>query len=115
MLESESAGAVGAMSSENVPAMEAELASLRREVERLRTQLQPTVRAADTRLEMDLRPAQPKINIGAIAELLATFDGTTGNYEIWERQLKLIKRTYRLDDEHTKILVGMRLKGRALE
>lgn len=58
VLESESAGAVGAMSSENVPAMEAELASLRREVERLRTQLQPTVRAADTRLEMDLRPTR---------------------------------------------------------
>lgn len=27
----------------------------------------------------------------------------------------MLKRVYRLDDEHTKILIGMRLKGKALE
>lgn len=100
---------------ENVSTMEAELESLRREVERLRAQARLSVRAADTHVEANLRPAQPKLNMSAIAELLATFDDTTGNYETWEKQLRLVKRTYKLDDEHTKILVGMRLKGRALE
>jgi len=42
------------------------------------------------------------------------FDGAN-NFEVWERQLRLLKRTYRLDHEHIRILVGMRLKGKALE
>lgn len=106
----------GAMSSkENVSAMREELDSLRLEIERLRVQVRPPVYAADARVEADPRLAQPRVNMSAIAELLATFDGTTGNYETWEKQLRLLKRTYRVDDEHMKILVSMRLKGRALE
>lgn len=106
----------GAMSrGEDVSAMQEELDSLRREVERLRMQVRPPVCVADTRIEANPRSAQPRINMSAIVELLATFDGTTGNYETWEKQLRLLKRTYGLDDEHTKILAGMRLKGRALE
>lgn len=102
-------------SNENTLVMEAELASLRQEIERLKVQLQASAHAASTSFETDPRPAHPKINIVVIVELLATFDGTAGNYEIWERQLKLLKRTYKLDDEHTKVLVGIRLKGKVAE
>lgn len=99
----------------NDRALEAELTLLRQEVEILRRQVRPTVREADAHIEAEPRSIQPRINISAVAELLSTFDGAMGNFETWEKQLRLLKRTYRLDDEHTKILIGMRLKGKALE
>lgn len=56
-----------------------------------------------------------RINVTSIAELLNTFDGTPRDYEAWEGQIKLLKEAYRLEDDMAKILVGMRLKGRASE
>lgn len=95
--------------------LEMELEILRREVELLKTRSQTTARVSDARVDSETRAMQPKINMNAIAELLATFDGTAENFEVWDRQLRLLKRTYRLNDEHTRILIGMRLKGKALE
>lgn len=40
----------------------------------------------------------PRPNITAIADLLGFFDGS-GDYEIWEKQLELIRTTYHLTDE----------------
>lgn len=57
----------------------------------------------------------PRANITVIADLLSCFDGSVGNYEVWEKQLRLIKTTYHLVDEHVKILIGMRLKRKASE
>lgn len=58
----------------------------------------------------------PRVSIVAIADvLLGCFDGSIGNYKIWEEQLKLIKATYHLTDEYVKILIGMRLKGKDAE
>lgn len=56
-----------------------------------------------------------RISIASIADLLSSFDGSVGGYKVWEMQLKLIKTSYRLPDEHVKILIGMRLKGKASE
>lgn len=56
-----------------------------------------------------------RINLTSIAELLKTFDGTPRDYEAWEGQIKLLREVYHLDDNTAKILVGMRLKGRAYE
>jgi len=95
--------------------LEMELEILKREVELLKTYSRTAVRVSDTQMDTEIRPIQPRINISAIAELLTTFDGTTGNFETWERQLRLLKQTYRLNDEHARILVGMRLRGKALE
>lgn len=102
-------------SSRDTRMLEMEIEILRREVELLKRQSCAAVRTPDTRVDSETRALQPKINLSGIAEILATFDGTTGNFEVWERQLRLLKRTYRLDDEHTRILIGMRLKGKALE
>lgn len=71
--------------------------------------------ASSIRVEEEPRQMQSRININSIAELLPAFDGTMGNFETWERQLRLLKRTYRLDEEHIKILVSMRLRGKSLE
>jgi len=108
---------------------ERELEIFRREKELVDRELQLARRELELLREMQQRNASEpeqttrrenssngisKINITAIADLLGYFDGNTGDYEIWEKQLKLLKATYHLSDEHAKILVGMRLKGRAL-
>lgn len=59
--------------------------------------------------------SQPRANIAAIADLLSNFSGQSSDYEIWEKQVKLLKATYKLEDDAARILVGMRLKGKALE
>lgn len=55
-----------------------------------------------------------KVSIKTITDLFNQFDGNS-DYEVWEKQVRLIKATYHLPDEHVKISVGMRLKGRVLE
>lgn len=59
--------------------------------------------------------SQPRLNLTAIADLLADFDGNSGNFDTWQRQVELLKTTYKLDDDYMKILIGMKLKKKALE
>ncbi|RLU23258.1 hypothetical protein DMN91_003461 [Ooceraea biroi] len=96
--------------------MEKELEITRRKLEMLRGMgrqetSMPVMRPAARVTESDLRP---KVNINAIAELLPPFNGKE-DYDRWERQLKLLKSTYELDDKHTRVLIGSRLKGKALD
>jgi len=55
-----------------------------------------------------------KISVKAVSELLSEFDGSEGLYQNWEKQLRLLKLTYQLDENNAKVL-GLRLKGKALE
>lgn len=57
---------------------------------------------------------QPRASITAIADLLGNFNGQSNDYEIWGKQIKLLKATYKLKDDTAKILMGMRFKGKAL-
>lgn len=57
----------------------------------------------------------PRTNIMAVADLLSNFSGKPDDYEVWEKQMKLLKTMYKLEDDTAKILIGMRLKGRALK
>jgi len=59
--------------------------------------------------------ANKKPNITAIAELLSSFDGRSNTYETWERQVIFLKNTYKLSDDLTKVMIGLRLKGKAIE
>jgi hypothetical protein len=56
-----------------------------------------------------------KFNITTIADLLNYFDGDSEVFETWKKQVKFLRATYRFDDDVTKLLIGMRLKGRAME
>lgn len=56
-----------------------------------------------------------QLNITSIAELLSTFDGQGDTYETWERQIIFLKDAYKLSDDLTKVMIGSRLKGKALE
>jgi hypothetical protein len=40
---------------------------------------------------------QSKVNINTIAALLSEFDDTTGDFRMWQNQLKLLEQTYRLN------------------
>lgn len=95
---------------------EREAQLMRREIELLKGAQQPratsqvqTVRREDAACDV------AKASISAIADLLGHFDGGTGDYENWELQLKLLKKTYRLSDDYVRILIGMRLRGKASE
>ena len=55
------------------------------------------------------------MNIQVVVDLLRTYAGELGEYDKWEKQLQLLRETFRINDEQTKILPGMRLKGKALE
>lgn len=94
---------------------ERELSLVRRELELTREMQRLNMgereRTADRE---DISHEHPKPSIKAIGDLLGPFDGSS-DYEVWEKQLKLLKTTYHLTDEYAKILVGMRLKGKAVE
>ena len=44
---------------------------------------------------------QPRMNI--IADLLNNFNGKSGDFEVWEKQIKLLKTTYKLEDKTAKL------------
>lgn len=55
-----------------------------------------------------------KVSIKAISELLNFFDGgINDDYVNWEKQLKLLRLAHHLPDEHVKILISMKLRGKA--
>ena len=56
-----------------------------------------------------------QISIQMISDLLSTYSGELGEYDKWERQLLLLRETYRFPVEQTRVLLEMRLKGKALE
>ena len=56
-----------------------------------------------------------QMNIQVVVDLLRTYAGELGECDKWEKQLQLLRETFRINDEQTKILPGMQLKGKALE
>lgn len=53
-------------------------------------------------------------NVRGIKDLLPEFDATDNTFWRWKHQLELLKHTYQLDDSSTRMLIGSRLKGKAL-
>ncbi|XP_023289213.1 uncharacterized protein LOC111674140 [Orussus abietinus] len=91
---------------------ERELALARKEIEFLQRGTTVDVSEYGHSLQRD---APSRIGVSTIAELLNNFDGSSDSYERWEKQVQLLRSTYRLADPMTKILIGSRLKGRAFE
>lgn len=54
------------------------------------------------------------MNIMAIADLLSDFDGNTNTFDRWEKQVCMVQQTYKLQEDACRILIGLRLKGKAL-
>lgn len=96
---------------------ERELALARREIESLRG-TQQRDRPVDGRsagVSMGTGSSRSRMDVLAIADLLCPFHGDGDSYEGWEAQVRLLRTTYELDENEVRILMGMRLKGKASE
>jgi len=80
---------------------------LRRELEMLRNSPSTGSAAADGSVASGFG------GIRSIKELLPEFDGTDNAFWRWRQQLQLLRHSYHLDENSTRILIGSRLKGRA--
>lgn len=59
------------------------------------------------------RSAGTNANIKVIGALLNDFNGVHQPFSKWERQVRLLRGSYELDDKTAKILVASHLKGKA--
>lgn len=99
-----------------------DLERMRRESELIRRQLE-ALRLERNRTVENLTPASvnsgsfstPRPAITALAELLSEFVGAEDTFWNWQRQLELVRTTYNLDDNNTRILISMKLKQKALQ
>lgn len=103
---------------------EMEIEMLRRERDLMRRELELVRREAN--FEVNSRSTSfptttasqniaMRTQVKALSELLSEFTGKEDAFWNWKRQLQSIRTTYQLDDGTTRILVGLRLKQRALQ
>ena len=64
--------------------------------------------------EPEQRQSRP-VNIGTIKELLPDFQGNNVEFLKWKEQFVLLREVYQLDDNNARLLLGARLKGKALQ
>lgn len=100
---------------------ERELELARREIAMLREQrrqgaVDDVEGAAAVNVEGRTTPRmQPRMNLTTIGDLLSDFDGVSADFDTWEKQLRFVRQAYQLEDDHAKILIGMKLKRKAFE
>lgn len=95
---------------------------LRREKALLERKLQLASRAAegqsDSRMSVGIvdsgQTLHSNININNIGGLFGEFQGSNDSFQTWEKQIELLRRIYNLNDDMTKVLIGAKLKGKAL-
>ncbi|KYM96866.1 Gag-Pol polyprotein [Cyphomyrmex costatus] len=98
-----------------------DLERMRRENEIMQRRLEELGRERDRATERGLAfnavfstpSLTPRPIISALGELLNDFSGAKDIFKNWKRQLELIRVTYNLDDNNTRILIGMKLKRKA--
>lgn len=88
--------------------LERERAILRRELELARSS--PLSASSPT----NSNAAHAVGGVRNIKEMLPEFDATDNTFWRWKQQLELLRQSYQLDDNSTRILMSSRLKGRAL-
>lgn len=96
---------------------ERKLALARREIAWLRKILQQNqyTNGLSLRMTSMTESSRFKMDIFAIADLLNYFHGNGDSFEGWEKQVRLLKTTYELDEKEVKILMCTRLKEKASE
>lgn len=98
--------------------MEREIEILRREKALLERELGLVRRGAGMTPSIEDnasdRSIDSRVNIRIISDLLSEFRGDCDSFETWKRQIELLRATYRLDENSTKILISLRLKNKAL-
>lgn len=101
---------------------ERELALVRRELEMVRNrwvngEMRDAERVVDEPVTLTETVPRSSVHmrVTKVVDLLSPFSGNANAYEIWEKQVTFLKEMYRLEEDAMKILIGMRLKGKALE
>lgn len=101
---------------------ERELALVRRELDMARsvqanvvTQRAERVANQAVTSTVNATQAPMRMCVTKVADLLCAFSGSADTYEIWEKQVRFLKEMYGLPEDEMKILIGMRIKGKALE
>ncbi|XP_015432072.1 PREDICTED: uncharacterized protein LOC107188311 [Dufourea novaeangliae] len=95
----------------DVAQREAELA--RREPALASPENPANVLRRNTQQQADNVPNQLRADVKGIGELLGEFDGSNRYYEDWERQVRLVKGLFTVDDAIMKIIISSKLKGKA--
>ena len=58
---------------------------------------------------------QPRsVHINTVKDLLGDFKGNNVDFRKWQEQFKLLCEVYNLNDNHARLLLGAKLKGKAL-
>ena len=91
-----------------------ELEILRRERDLLQRELD-LLRRSETPISHNSSSSAhvPFPNLKAISDLLNEFSGSANSFETWEKKVELIRDTYQLDENASKMLISSELKGRA--
>jgi len=92
--------------------LERELQAAREEIERMRmTSMSATDydESPSTRGRNSIR----QLSLNNIFKLLSNFDGDHEMYNTWENQVRLLKNTYELSEEETKVMISEKVKGKA--
>lgn len=64
--------------------------------------------------QAEVRATPPlRADVKGIGDLLGEFDGTNRHFEDWEKQARLVKRLFMVDDAIMKIIISSKLKGKA--
>ena len=98
---------------------DAEMDLLRREADLMRRELDLACRENEI-LRNSPRsilsvPDRPKVGLKALGDMLGDFDGSGYTYPTWEKQVRQLRTTFDLDDNTTKILIGTKLRGSAMQ
>lgn len=96
-----------------------EIELLRREKLLLEREVQMLTRENSVRSESSTHSSnvlsRSNVSINSISGLLSEFQGDDGLFTKWKTQAELLRRTYNLDEDSTRILIGSKLKGKALK
>lgn len=92
--------------------LERELQAAREEIERMRM---ASTNATDYDEGPGIRGRNSirQLSLNNIFKLLSDFDGDHEMYNTWENQVRLLKNTYELSDEETKVMISGKVKGKA--
>ncbi|XP_076671867.1 uncharacterized protein LOC143370518 isoform X2 [Andrena cerasifolii] len=95
-----------------------ELDLMQREADLLRRELEVARRENEV-LRNPLQSSnvsnRPNVSIEEMGDFLIDLDGSGYTFPFWEKQLRLLRTTYDLDDNTTRILIVRKLRGITLE
>ena len=57
-----------------------------------------------------IQQSSSHVNINALKDLMSDFEGNDADFNKWKEQFELVRTTYKLDDNHERLLISAKLK-----